>query len=72
MIAPVEQLLEDVQVDAGSREIARGMYEAALREGRSQDEAMAMAAAALHRMREHWEEAKEQDGERIRHTQKLT
>jgi hypothetical protein len=60
----IDELLEDVEIDANSREIAKGLYNAALMEGHGQDAALDMAANALRRMRREWEDAKEADSRR--------
>lgn len=59
----LDALLDDIEVDAGSREIASMLYRAALREGLTEDEALNEAAAALRKLRSQWNDAKREDGD---------
>lgn len=58
---PTERILADVEVDEGSRFLANQLYQAALADGCSEDEALTMAAEALRKMRDEWDDAKAAD-----------
>ena len=58
----IDALLEDAEVEAGSREIAAALYRAALAEGHSEDVALDEAAGALRLLRAEWDAAKREDG----------
>lgn len=64
MNEPIDQILEDVIVDAESRELAHNVYRASLQEGADPDEALNRARDALRGLRLLWEDAKRQDEER--------
>jgi hypothetical protein len=59
----LDALLADIEVDAGSRELASLLYHATLAAGRTEDEALDEAAAALRKMRADWADAKREDGD---------
>lgn len=59
--ARLNEILRDIDVDAGSRELAGLVYDAALGEGRSQDDALDAARDALSKLRREWDDAKRED-----------
>lgn len=57
----IDALLQDAEVEKGSREIAAALYRAAVAEGRGEDVALDEAAAALRLLRAEWDAAKRED-----------